>query len=75
VKTPAESYRACAIANVGVDRLAPADLAHTLLERYRIWTVAIDAPQAGVRGVRITPNLFTTTAELDTLVLALKELA
>jgi selenocysteine lyase/cysteine desulfurase len=75
VNTPAESYRACAIANVGVDRLAPADLAHTLLERYRIWTVAIDAPQAGVRGVRITPNLFTTTAELDTLVLALKELA
>jgi selenocysteine lyase/cysteine desulfurase len=28
-----------------------------------------------VHGVRITPHLFTTTAELDALVLALKELA
>ena len=75
LNTPAESYRACAIANVAVDKLAPAELATTLLERYKIWTVAIDAPQAGVRGVRITPNLFTTTAELDTLVQALKALA
>lgn len=75
LNTPAESARACAIANVGVDRLPPAELASTLLDRYQIWTVAIDAPQAGVRGVRITPNLFTTTAELDTLVRALRELA
>ena len=75
LNTPDESSRACAIANVGVDRLAPAELAAALLERYKIWTVAIDAPQAGVRGIRITPNLFTTTAELDRLVRALKELA
>jgi selenocysteine lyase/cysteine desulfurase len=75
LNTPAESSRACAIANVGVDRLAPDELAATLLERYKIWTVAIDSPSAGVRGVRITPNLFTTTAELDTLVRALRELA
>jgi selenocysteine lyase/cysteine desulfurase len=75
INTPVESYRACAIANVAVDRLAPADLAQALLDQYKIWTVAIDAPQAGVRGVRVTPNLFTTTAELDTLVKALKALA
>lgn len=75
LNTPAGSSRACAIANVGVDRLAPAELASTLLGRYKIWTVAIDSPSAGVRGVRITPNLFTTTAELDTLVRALRELA
>jgi len=75
LNTPAESSRACAIANVGVDRLAPDKLAATLLERYKIWTVAIDSPSAGVRGVRITPNLFTTTADLDTLVRALRELA
>ena len=75
VNTPRESHRACAIANVAVDRLDPADLAQLLLERHKIWTVAIDAPQAGIRGVRVTPNVFTSTAELDTLVAALKALA
>jgi selenocysteine lyase/cysteine desulfurase len=75
LNTPAQSPRACAIANVGVDRLAPADLAISLLQKHKIWTVAIDAPHAGVRGVRITPNVYTTTAELDVLVGALRELA
>jgi selenocysteine lyase/cysteine desulfurase len=36
-------------------------------------TVAIDT--ANVHGVRITPHVYTTTAELDTFVRALKELA
>jgi selenocysteine lyase/cysteine desulfurase len=73
VNTPAEPHRACAIANVGVERLSPAELAKTLLEKYRIFTVAID--YANVRGVRVTPHLFTTTADLDALVTALKALA
>jgi selenocysteine lyase/cysteine desulfurase len=71
--TPSDPRRTCAIANVGVEGMEPAALAKTLLDRYRIWTVAIDRP--GVRGVRITPQLFTTTAELDSLVRALKEIA
>jgi selenocysteine lyase/cysteine desulfurase len=75
MNTPATPYRACAIANVGVERLAPGQLANALLEKYGIWTVATDAPDAGVRGVRITPNLYTTTAELDALVGALRDLA
>jgi selenocysteine lyase/cysteine desulfurase len=53
--------------------MAPGDLAKTLLDRYRIWTVAID--RESVRGARITPNLYTTPTELDVLVKALKELA
>lgn len=73
LNTPRDPARSCAIANVGVAGLTPAELAQTLLERYRIWTVAIDS--AGVRGVRITPNVFTSTAELDTLVGALRALA
>jgi hypothetical protein len=43
------------------------------MDRFRIFTVAIDT--AGVTGVRITPQLFTTTAELDALVRALTLLA
>lgn len=73
VNTPADPLRTGAIANVGVANLKPADLAKVLFERYNIWTVAIDT--AGVRGVRVTPHLFTTTTELDRLVGALKALA
>jgi selenocysteine lyase/cysteine desulfurase len=73
LNTPSDPARSCAIANVGVAGLEPAALARTLLERFRIWTVAIDG--AGVRGVRITPNVFTSTAELDSLVAALRALA
>jgi selenocysteine lyase/cysteine desulfurase len=73
LNTPADPRRSCAIANVGVRGLSPKDLARTLLEKYRIWTVAIDT--ANVQGARITPHLYTTTAELDTFVRALKELA
>lgn len=71
--TPRDPARTGAIANVGIDGMAPGDLAATLMERYRIFTVAIDT--AGVTGVRVTPQLFTTTTELDALVRALTELA
>ncbi|MBH2005599.1 MAG: aminotransferase class V-fold PLP-dependent enzyme [Sphingobacteriia bacterium] len=73
VNTPAEPERACAIANVGIAGMKPALLAETLLKKYRIYTVAIDG--ANVHGCRITPNVFTTTAELDQLVVALKEMS
>jgi selenocysteine lyase/cysteine desulfurase len=73
VNTPSDPRRSCAIANVGVSGMKPADLAKTLFDRYKVWTVAIDT--ANVHGVRVTPQLFTTPKELDVLVRALKELA
>jgi len=73
LNTPSDPRRSCAIANVGVSGVAPKDLAKTLLEKYKIWTVAIDI--ANVHGARITPHLYTSTAELDTFVGALKEIA
>lgn len=73
LNTPGDPARSGAIANVGVAGHEPAALAQTLFERYHIWTVAIDS--AGVRGVRITPHLFTSTADLDAFVRALRELA
>ncbi len=75
VNTPADPGRACAIANVGIEGMLPGDLARALFDRHRVWTVAINRPEAGVRGVRVTPHLFTTTAELDVLVNALTQLA
>ena len=71
--TPSDPKRSGAIANVGIVGMKPSDLARTLFDQYRVWTVAINT--AGVTGVRITPQLFTTTQELDTLVRAITELA
>lgn len=74
INTPsAESGRSCGIANAGIVGVKPSEMAKTLLEKHKIYTVAIDG--AGVQGCRITPNVFTTTAELDVLVKALKEWA
>ncbi len=73
VNTPKEMQRSCGIANVGVESMSPADMAKTLIEKYKIFTVAIDG--AGVRGCRISPNLYTTEKELDVFVFALKEMS
>jgi selenocysteine lyase/cysteine desulfurase len=75
LNTPSDANRSCAIANVGVAGMKPGDLARELFERYRVWTVAIDRAEAGVHGVRVTPHVYTTTAELDTFVRALKAIA
>lgn len=74
INTPEQPHRTGAIANVGVKGMKPAALAEKLLKKYRIYTVAIDNADAGVHGCRITPNVYTTTAELDELVSALKEI-
>jgi selenocysteine lyase/cysteine desulfurase len=73
MNTPTDPARSCAIANFGIQGMKPSDLAETLLKKYRIYTVAIDRP--GVQGCRITPNIYTTTGELDVLVNAIRELA
>lgn len=73
LNTPDDKKRSCAIANVGIKNMKPAELAKVLMEKYKIWTVAIDT--VNVHGVRITPHVYTTTAELDQLVKALKEIA
>lgn len=73
LNTPDAPARSCAIANVGVAGKTPAELAKTLFDNYNLFTVAIDSPP--VQGVRVTPHLYTTTAELDAFVRALKEVA
>jgi selenocysteine lyase/cysteine desulfurase len=72
LNTPAGN-RACGIANVGINGMTPGALADALFDRYRIYTVAIDT--VPVKGVRVTPHLYTTTGDLDALVRALSALA
>ena len=73
LNTPEDPKRSCAIANVGVKGMKPSELSKTLMDKYKIWTVAINRDP--VLGCRITPNVYTTTQELDAFVAALKELA
>ena len=73
VNTPKEMSRHGGIGNVGIEGIEPTNLAKKLLEDHQIWTVAIN--RIGVQGVRITPNIYTTTEELDVFVNALKVLS
>jgi selenocysteine lyase/cysteine desulfurase len=72
MNTPKDPARSCAIANVGVKGIKPDELGDILFKKYNIYTAPIDG--AGVHGCRITPNIYTSTSELDVLVKALTEL-
>ncbi|MGZ8510021.1 MAG: aminotransferase class V-fold PLP-dependent enzyme [Chitinophagaceae bacterium] len=63
----------CAIGTVDIEGMKPADLDTFLFEKYKIHAVAID--MAGIKGVRITPNVYTTTKNLDVLVEAIDKFA
>ena len=73
INTPWEPHRACGIGNIGLSNLSPGDMAQRLLAEHGVFTVAID--YANVHGCRITPNVFTTTAELDRFIGGVKALA
>ena len=75
LNTPTDPARSCAIANVGVTGVKPADLATTLLDKYRIFTAGVDNAPAGVHGVRVTPHVFILPSELDVLVQAIREIS
>jgi len=73
LNTPEDPTRSCGIANVGIKNMKPSTLADELLKKYKIYTVAIDSKV--VKGCRITPNVYSTIAEMDELVIALNEIA
>ena len=56
----------CAIGMVSVEGKKPAELDSYLFNNYKIHTVGIE--WENIKGVRITPNVYTTTKNLDTLV-------
>jgi selenocysteine lyase/cysteine desulfurase len=56
----------CAIGNVAIEGKKPGELDSFLFDKYKIHTVAIE--WENIKGVRITPNVYTTIANLDLLV-------
>ena len=73
VNTPIDMQRSCGIGNVGLTNMSPSKMENILFDKYNIFTVAID--YANVKGCRISPNIFTTTEELDVFVKAVKEMS
>lgn len=64
-----DTARCSAIANIAVNGVSPVALANELMEKHKIFTVAIE--HEAVQGIRVTPHVFTTLDELDILVKAL----
>lgn len=56
----------CAIGNMSVEGKKPGDLDSFLQEKYRVHTVGIE--WENIRGIRVTPNVYTTTKNLDVFV-------
>jgi selenocysteine lyase/cysteine desulfurase len=70
---PAKEHLYGAIGNIAMEQMKPAELASALHSRFKIHTVAID--WENIHGVRMTPHVYTSTADLDRLVTALRTLA
>ena len=56
----------CAIGLVGIEGKKPSELDSFLFDKYKIHSVGIE--WENIKGVRITPNVYTTTKNLDLLV-------
>lgn len=71
--TSVKPTQSCAIATIGFEGWEAHDIERTLFEKYKIHTVSMIHEK--VNGIRITPNVYTSTQELDLLVKGLKELS
>ncbi|HEY4147641.1 MAG TPA: aminotransferase class V-fold PLP-dependent enzyme, partial [Chitinophagaceae bacterium] len=56
----------CAIGLVGIEGRKPGELDSHLYEKYKVHTVGIE--WENIKGVRVTPNVYTTTKNLDVLI-------
>ena len=66
MNTPLKKGYSCAIANIGFETKNHEDLDKYLFDKFKIHTVSIHWEK--IKGVRITPNVYTSTENLDRLV-------
>jgi len=64
ILTPYDPRQSCGLATFSIDGIDPVQLAGHLFEKYRIISTAIVHEE--FRGLRITPNVYTTLEEIDT---------
>jgi hypothetical protein len=63
----------CAIGMVNVEGKKPAELESFLFDKYKIHTVGIE--WENLHGIRVTPNVYTLTENLDLLVEGIQQFA
>jgi selenocysteine lyase/cysteine desulfurase len=63
------AHQSCAIATIAVAGKKPEEVAGELFSKHKIHTVAIN--WENIHGVRVTPNVYTSTRDLDKLVRAI----
>lgn len=73
VKTSFKREFGCAIGLVSVDGKKPGELDSYLWSNYKVHTVGIE--WENISGVRVTPNVYTTTKNLDRLVEGIEKFA
>ena len=74
LNTPLGKGKSYGIANVGVKNLHPSELADKLFDDHNIFTVPIDDDR-GIRGVRVSPNLYSTVEDIDKFIEAMLTIA
>ncbi|MEO8069253.1 MAG: aminotransferase class V-fold PLP-dependent enzyme [Flavobacteriales bacterium] len=79
-KTSTDPRYGCAIGVFGKEGMKATDISNKLFEKWKIHTVAIEreakpGTEAAFNHVRVTPNVYTTTDELDRLVEAVHALS
>lgn len=63
----------CAIGLVGIEGKRPGELDSFLMDKYKVHAVGIE--WENIKGVRVTPNVYTTTKNLDVLVEGIEKFA
>jgi selenocysteine lyase/cysteine desulfurase len=71
LNTPLAPERSCGIGNFGVEGKTSAQIVDYLFNQHKIFTVPIDT--GPVHGVRVTPHLYTSAADLDLFVDAVRQ--
>jgi len=71
--TSLKSEFSCGLGNFGIEGLEPKDIQAKLMNNYRIYTISID--WENIHGIRVTPNTYITTEDLDRFVKAVHEIA
>ena len=74
INTPLGEGQSFGIANVGIKNIKPGDLADKLFDEYNIFTVPIDDDR-GIRGLRVSPNLYSTVEDIDKFIDAMLKIA
>ena len=74
LNTPLGEGQSYGIANVGVKNLPPSNLADKLFDDHNIFTVPFDDDR-GIRGVRVSPNLYSTVEDIDKFIEAMLKIA